>query len=248
VIDLHCHILPGVDDGPDALATAVDMCRLAVAEGCEAIIATPHQRRDEWPSPAPATVAELVARLQSEVGPRPRLFAGAEVRVDSDLLADLEQPDRNGVVPLAGSSFLLLEFDPWGLGPDPVELVQELSQLGLRAVVAHPEVTPALAENPDLVERMVEAGALLQLTAASVAGIWGRRPRELAWAWIGEGMAHFVGSDAHDLDRRPPGLRRAAQEIARRFSAEAAQRLTADNPRALLEGRDLAAAAGSRGV
>ena len=238
MIDLHGHYLPGLDDGAADLAVAVAMCRLAARDGCHDVVVTPHLRRDEWPSASGAEIGAAVARLREAVGAEPRLHAGAEVRVDSDLLDDL---DRDGaVVPLAGSRYLLLELDPWGIGPDPVELVQELTFARWRPIVAHPEVTPFLTRERDLLERLVEAGALLQVTAASVTGEYGRAPREQARALLEAGLVHFVASDAHGTDFRPPGLRRAFDEIAHGWGEATARRLFVDHPQAVLDDRPIA--------
>src|ERR1700724_4151978 len=111
MIDLHCHILPGIDDGPQTLEQAVEMCRLAAAAGCEALVATPHQRKSDWWNCDRAALAALRRRLQEAVGPAPRILAGGEIRVDPRLLAEmlaLREDDAHGPLPLAGSRYLLL--------------------------------------------------------------------------------------------------------------------------------------------
>ena len=239
MIDIHGHYLPGLDDGATDLAVAVAMCRRAAAEGCEAVIATPHLRRDEWPGVNAEAIARGVAELQRALGAAPIVHAGAEVRVDSELLVDL---DRAGaVVPLAGSRYLLLELDPWGYGPEPVELVQELVFAGWRPIVAHPEVTPFLAASGDLLDRLVAAGAMLQVTASCLLGAAGRKPRELVRDLIESGLAHFVASDTHRTDWRPPALAEARLEVERGWGADVARRLFDENPRAVVENRPLPA-------
>lgn len=232
MIDLHGHYLPGLDDGPADLATAVAMCRLAAEDGCGTVVVTPHLRRDEWPDVSPARIAAAVAALQAAVGPAPQLLAGAEIRVDSELLADLDAPGK--LLPLGGSRALLLELDPWGLGPDPVELARELRLAGWIPVVAHPEHTPFLGEEAGLVERIVEAGARLQVTAASLLGEAGRWARERARELVDAGLATLVASDAHGVDWRPPGLARARAEVARAWGEERAVQLFDEAPAALL--------------
>lgn len=242
MIDLHGHYLPGLDDGAADLSIAVAMCRMAAADGCEAIVATPHLRRDEWPEVTSERIAAAVESLQAAVGSSLRVLAGAEVRVDSDLLDDLER--QGAIVPLAGSRYLLLELDPWGIGPEPVELVQELALAGWRPIVAHPEVTPFLIREPQLLERIVEAGGHLQITAASVTGEYGRGPRDQAHALLDADLVHFVASDTHAPDFRPPGLRRAHDEIVRTWGEALARRLCVEHPRSVLEDRPIASAQG----
>lgn len=244
MIDLHLHLLPGVDDGPAALDAALEMCRMARADGCTTLVATPHQRRDEWATGDPARLEAALAELAAAAaaaGGAPRLLLGGEVRVDSEILADLDAPDRAGIRTLGGSDALLLEFDPRGIGPEPVELVLELAERGLKTLVAHAELTPFFWLDGDgLLERLVDAGAYLQVTAASLCGDFGRPARLRAWELVEGGLAHVVASDAHRPDWRPPGLSRARRELAAKLGQVAAARLTEENPRALLEGRPIA--------
>ena len=241
MIDLHCHILPGVDDGAASLADAVAMCRLAAADGCTAMVATPHQRHASFPAATrealQAALAELTEALDGEL---PRLYMGAEIRVDSELLADLEQPD-GAALALAGSRYLLLEFPRSEVGQPPEEVVHELQLAGWRPVLAHPEVLPWL-EVPRL-GALVEAGAMLQLTASAVTGEFGRFPHERAWELLEEGLVHFVASDSHSPTWRAPGLAKARALLERRLGAAAARLLVEENPACVLADVPLAATA-----
>jgi protein-tyrosine phosphatase len=240
MIDLHCHILPGVDDGARSLAEAVAMCRLAAEDGCEGMVATPHQRRGEWWNADRDQLAALADQLQTEVGAGFRVYLGGEIHVDSELLDEVEKlPAGGGVLPLAGSRYLLIEFDSAGTTAEAVHLVHELVVAGWRPVVAHPEFIPWLAADVALVARLVALGARTQVTAMSVTGEFGRRPQADTWALLEAGLVHFLASDSHGTRRRPPGLRRAYDLIAGRWGEPAARRLTADNPRAVVENRPL---------
>lgn len=239
MIDLHLHLLPGIDDGPQTIEQSAAMCRAAAADGCVALVATPHQRRDEWRTDDRAALERALALVAAACGGRPRLYLGGEVRVDSELVADLDRPGRSGIATLAGSRYLLLELEPRGLGPDPVELVAELTARGFQPVVAHPEMTPGLWRENGACERLAAAGALFQVTAMSVTGDFGRGPRERVWDLLEAGLVHFVASDAHRPDWRPPGLARAHAEIAARFGLAVAQRLTVENPLLVIEDRPL---------
>lgn len=241
MIDLHCHILPGVDDGPQSLEEAVGMCRMAADDGCEAMVATPHQRRGDWWNTDRERLAALAEELQNAVGPGLRVLLGAEVHVDSELLAEVEKGD--GILPLAGSRYLLIEFGARGTPAESVHLVHELAVAGWWPVIAHPELIPWLAPDRDLVALLVARGALTQVTAMSLTGDFGRRPQNDAVALLEAGLVHFVASDSHGVRRRPPGLRRAYRTIADRWGEETARRLTADNPRAVVEDRPLTEAA-----
>jgi protein-tyrosine phosphatase len=240
MIDLHCHILPGVDDGAQSFDEAIAMCHLAAADGCEAMVATPHQRRGEWWNADRERLAALADEIQDAVGAALRVHLGGEVHVDSELLSEVEKlPDGSGILPLAGSRYLLIEFGPSGTPRKGIHLVHELGVAGWRPVIAHPEFIPWLAPHPELVARLISLGATAQVTAMSVTGDFGRRPQADAFALLDAGLVHFVASDAHGVRRRPPGLRRAYQTIAGRWGEETARRLTRDNPRAVLEDRPL---------
>ena len=240
MIDIHSHILPAVDDGAVDLDTAAEMCRLAAIDGCTAILATPHQRTPNWWNCEGEKLSSTLETLQSTVGATPRLYLGGEVRVDSGLLNALAEPDLDGTLTLAGSTYLLLEFDRRGLGGlDAQGLTQELRLEGWRPIFAHPEFIPELAQDLDLMRRLVQTGALFQVTAMSLTGDFGRRLRVLAESMVEADLIHFAASDAHDLTTRPPGLSRARRHLASKYGEALARRLTSENPQAVVENRPL---------
>lgn len=239
MVDLHAHLLPGVDDGPEAIEEAVRMCEAAAADGITAAVATPHQRHEWWPN---ADRNDLITRFESlltAVGATLALSLGAEIRVDSELLAEVDLLPEGSLVPLAGSRYLLLELPPVAVGPDPRAVVHELVIAGWRPVLAHPERIPWLAEEPGSLVELVERGALLQLTAMSVTGALGRGAKECCAFLLDNDLAHFVASDAHDASTRPPVLSDAFRVIAGRWGEVRARLLTEDNPRAVLEDRPI---------
>jgi protein-tyrosine phosphatase len=232
VIDLHLHLLPGIDDGADDLDTAAAMCRQAAEDGCVTLVATPHQRTERWENLDAGLLEALRRQVEAELDGRPRVLLGGEIRVDSALLDDLSAPP--GPLSLAGSRYLLLELDrqrPHGALP---ELVHELAVRGRVPVFAHPEFIPELAGDLDLAAELAAAGALFQVTAASVTGDFGRAARTACRAMLEAGLVHFVASDAHGRDRRPPDLHRARRRIAERWGEDLAERLTEGNPRRVL--------------
>jgi protein-tyrosine phosphatase len=244
MIDVHCHILPGVDDGARTLEEAVAMCRMAAADGCEAMIATPHQRRGEWWNDDREHLQALAGELQAAVGDGFHVGLGGEVHVDPQLLDEVERLPGGGILPLAGSRYLLIELDVFTTPSQAFSLVHEISIAGWRPIIAHPEFVPWLVEEPDRLARLVSLGATSQVTAMSLTGDFGRRPQSNALAFLEAGLVHFVASDSHGTRNRPPGLRRAYRTITARWGEETARRLTSDNPRAVLEDRPLPAAAG----
>ncbi len=239
MIDLHCHILPGIDDGPRTLEEATAMCRQAFEDGCRAMIATPHQRRGRWWNSDRGQIARLVRDLQATVGPTMKILVGGEVHVDSELLAEVEKLPEGGICTLAGSRYLLIELDDRGRAGEAISLVHEMTVAGWIPVVAHPEFIPWLAGDLELTARLVELGARIQVTAMSVTGDFGKGPQADTHALLEAGLVHFVASDCHGTLRRPPGLRRAYQMIAGRWGADLAQRLVSDNPRAVVQNRPL---------
>ena len=235
MIDLHCHILPGVDDGPTTMADAIAMCRLAAEDGCTVMVATPHQRHPSFEVVTRqrlATVcAELAAALATIEGPRVEVRLGAEVRVDSELLADLER-EPSEVLSLAGGRYLLLELGRSEGELAPEDLVHELKVGGWRPVLAHPEMIPWLELGR--VAHLVELGAMLQITASAVTNEFGRHPHQRVWQLLDEGLVHFVASDSHSPTWRAPGLAAARGAVERRLGAAVARQIFVDNPARVL--------------
>ena len=240
MIDLHMHLLPGVDDGPERLREAIEMCRLAAAGGCEVLVATPHQRHASWENTDPQRLTALLSELQAGLGPAPKLLLGAEIRIDSRLLEDLDDIAASGLLPLAGTRYLLLEADRLLPGPEPLDLVHELTLRGWRPIFAHPEFIPGLYRDLDLVSELVAGGALMQVTAGSLLGRFGRSAQNVASQMVDTGLVHVVASDAHGTSWRPPELGEARAAIAMRWGEETAWRMCVGHPRAIIQDRPLA--------
>jgi len=235
MVDIHCHLLPGIDDGPAQLDDSAAMCAQLLADGCSAVIATPHQRHDLWPN-EDLSELEALRRRVAELAPAGlAVHLGAEIRIDSELPADLEAGGA-GIQPLAGGRHLLIEFDRREAPPMPgaVGLVHELTVLGWRPILAHPELIPWLAEDLETLGELVTSGARLQVTAMSVTGEFGRWAQERCRRMLEAGIVHFVASDAHSPRLRPPGLSRARQVIVERHGEILAERLTSTHPAAVV--------------
>lgn len=244
MIDLHLHLLPGIDDGAGDLAEAEAMCHAALRDGCHTLVVTPHQRTDLWDNRNhEGHVTDLVRDIRSVAPDGLEILPGAEIHVDSELLHELDDPDASGVLPLAGSRWLLLELDRSGvdLGPDPELLTHELVVAGWRPIYAHPEMIRGLGDDLDLARRLVDLGAAFQLTAMSVLGEFGPDARDICHAFLDDGLAQFVASDAHGLDWRPPGLSAARRYISKTWGPALAWELTEGHPEAVLANRPLPA-------
>jgi protein-tyrosine phosphatase len=244
VIDIHTHVLPGVDDGARDLEQALAMCRQAVADGTTTLIATPHVRHASyWNGEARELRTRYdvlrIALAQQEVPLDLRL--GGEIAMNSDSVDELlaqRKPGRAQTLhTLAGSRWALLEFDFSGLGPDPLETVHEVLVAGYAPIVAHPERFRWLAGDERLQAALIGHGAAFQLTAMSITGEIGRFAQDAAQRMLERGWVRFVASDCHDVRLRPAGLARARAAVAKSWGAAAAQALFIDNPRAVIEDR-----------
>jgi protein-tyrosine phosphatase len=205
VIDLHCHILPGIDDGPDAIEGSLMLARAAAAAGIGTIVATPHVSR-EYPNDA-ATIAELLddvrARLSAE-GVALELHPGAEIAMT---MIDDIAPEELQQLTLGGGPWLLIECPFTSLASGVDILLLRLQSHGHRVVLAHPERSPFFHRDPEMLGSLVRAGALTSITAGSLTGRFGSRVRRFALDLAHDELVHNVTSDAHDHAGRPPGIR-----------------------------------------
>lgn len=237
--DVHCHVLPGVDDGPTDLAESLALCRMLVADGVVDVVASPHQLGPyELDNSGPAIRAALAA-LQAEIdaaGISLRLHAGADVRIDERLVRLIDE----GTVLTIGDQrrHLLLEL-PHETFVEPLPVIEELAARGVQTVMTHPERHRYLAGSRRRIAAWLDAGAVLQITAGSLVGDFGRQARDEAWRLVDEELVDLVASDAHDSRRRPPRMQQARELLAARYGMEYARRLTYDNPRQVLAGRRL---------
>ena len=232
VIDLHSHILPGVDDGARTLMEARELARLAAADGVEAIAATPHVRPD-FPTTAELMeegVAELRADFEAEGIPVQVLHGG---EIDVGLLWAIPPEELARLTIAQTGRYLLLEFPyrTWPLALDSA--VSGLVQRGITPLVAHPERNPEVQDRPARVEALVEAGALVQVTAASLDGRLGRAAQATAKRLLELGLVHTLASDAHGPHIRQAGLAAAAEAVGDKGLA---RYLTKEAPAAIVAG------------
>ena len=212
MIDLHSHILPAVDDGPKTLDDSLQIAYAAVEDGIELVAATPHVR-DDYPTPVATMerlVGELRAALQREQIPL-ELRTGGEVALEQLDVLSTEELRRFG---LAGNPrFLLVEFPYRGWPLQLGDRIIRLRQLDITAVLAHPERNPDVQTAPERLRPLADAGALIQITAASVEGRLGDTSRSAAKRLIELGLAHLLASDAHAASVRSVGMSMAARAI-----------------------------------
>jgi protein-tyrosine phosphatase len=235
-VDVHCHCLPGVDDGPTTLDGALDLCEALVDDGITTAVATPHQLggydRTNTAAKIRAGVAELTAALAANEIPL-EVFPGADVRVDERLLRLL---DADVVVTVAdGRKHILLEL-PHELFVDPLPSIVALIERGIQPIMTHPERHRYLSTLRDRVASWVEAGAVLQITAGSLLGAFGPRANDDAWRLVHAGLTSLVATDAHDDQRRAPCLTPALETLTRELGREAARTLCLANPWRVFQG------------
>ena len=205
MIDLHCHILPGVDDGPPTMEGTFDLARAHVAAGVTHVLATPHVT---WDIPTTSTqvhdgVATVNAALREEGIPL-EVLPGGELALTR--VAELDDGELRALA-LGGGPWLLVEspLTPSAAGFDNV--LHHLQARGHRLVLAHPERCPAFQREPERLAALVHAGMLTSITAGALIGRFGSTVERYAHELVRDGLVHNVASDAHDTHRRPPGMR-----------------------------------------
>ena len=237
MIDLHSHVLPGVDDGACDFEQALAMCRLAAADGCTTIVATPHLRHEQFWNDDRNQLTATWRQLRKLASDVIDVRLGGEIAVNTDSLAEVDQLPGGQLLSMAETDYVLLEFPFYDLGMDPVEVIYEVSISGKKPILAHPERIEWLAQDLDLLAALVAQGATCQLTAACVIGGFGRQLQDVSNRMIERQLIHYVASDTHDEKFRPPGLAAAHNWIERHWGAPVSQAFFVDNPRAVLENR-----------
>jgi protein-tyrosine phosphatase len=239
VIDMHTHVLPGLDDGPATLAGSVAVAEIAAHAGTRTLVATPHLRADH-PAVRPEELADRARALSEHLQERGlpvEVLPGAEV----DLGAATALPDEQlALATLDGNGSDLLIETPYGPLPDDfADRLLALAGRGFRLTLAHPERSPTVQARPDVVGDLVERGVFVQLTARSLTGRGASTPA--ARTLLDRGWAHVLASDAHTVDRRPPDLGASLRQAVDAFprAADELEWMVTDAPRAILDGRPL---------
>jgi protein-tyrosine phosphatase len=237
MVDIHSHILPGLDDGPATLEESVAMVRMAAESGTTDIVATPHANLEY--SFEPELVDRKIAELTEASGAAPRIHRGCDFHLYyENIQRALSDPARYAI---NGKGYLLVEFSDLLIFPAAGEVFGRMRESGLTPVITHPERNALLARDLEQIRQWVDAGCRVQVTAQSLSGRFGRRVRAAAEEMLRCGLVHFVASDAHDARHRPPVLAEAYRHVAARYGDEHAQALFETNPRAALGGEEVKA-------
>jgi protein-tyrosine phosphatase len=244
-VDIHCHCLPGLDDGPVSLEEAIALCRALVEDGITTVIATPHQlgRYDRLNSAQiiRRAVTELAAELADREIPL-EVYPGGDVRVDERLPRLLDSGEV-GTAADAGHH-LLLEL-PHELFVDPLPVIEMLRDRGVQPIMSHPERHPYLQGSNERPREWVDHGAALQVTAGSLTGDFGQRAFDHGWHLVVAGLVGLIATDAHDARRRPPRLSAALELLTERVGLAAARAMAIDNPLRVIEGKVISPAGNS---
>jgi protein-tyrosine phosphatase len=232
MIDIHSHVLPDLDDGAKSLDEAVEMLRIAERAGTTDLVATPHANLEFRFQPE--AISRKIAALQAAAGLSVRLHRGCDFHLYFDNIQDaLANPSKYTI---NGKSYLLVEFPDLLIAKTTPEVFARLREAGMVPIITHPERNFLLHHRLDDLQSWIELGCLVQVTAQSLLGRFGREARCVGQQLMKRGMVHFIASDAHDAGDRTPRLGEAYRYVAKYFGEETAQALFVTNPRAVLSG------------
>jgi protein-tyrosine phosphatase len=237
MIDIHSHVVWGLDDGASSIQDSLTMLGMAWKDGVTDIVASPHQngRFQLDPSMLRQHIGELAGSSEG----RPLIHIGCEFRLNVDNIGRLlESPSAYTI---NSGPYLLLEFPGNHIGSHTESVLRHLLDAGIVPVVVHPERNPILLRDFARLESWVELGCLAQVTAGSITGEFGGLFQSAALSLLDRGLIHVVASDAHDCHHRPPLLSPACHIVRTRLGEETAELLFTDNPRSIIQGEQLPA-------
>lgn len=235
MVDIHCHILPGVDDGSRSWEMTAEMCRMAAEDGVTHIVATPHANHEFAYDRERYT--EMLGELHDAAHGKLAFTLGCDFHFSYENLQDaLEHPRRYTI---GDTQYLLIEFSDYAIPPSVQQDVFALRSRGIVPVITHPERNQLLLKKPEMVLSLVQQGCLVQVTGDAATGAWGKRSQSMIKWLLERDAVHVVASDAHDTVRRRPVLSQAREAIAKISGTETAEVLVAQNPMAIVEGKNL---------
>ena len=241
-VDIHCHCLAGIDDGPATKDEAIALCRGLVDDGITSVIATPHQLGQFSDCNDAAIVREKVSILNEELKSNNialGVLPGGDVRVD-ERICQLLQADK--ILTLAdGGKYILLEL-PHQVFIDIAPLLDALTYSGVQPIISHPERHPVLAVQHNILINWLEHSAHIQVTAASMLGEFGLAAQKASWHFLSSGWAGLVATDSHNLDTRRPCMKTAFERISAKLGRSLARLVCIENPSRVLKGQDMVSA------
>lgn len=237
MIDIHAHILPGVDDGSPDLDTTIAMCAMAASDGTAIMVATPHDGIGSWRTPRQEVLSKVASlnKALDHSGIPLKILPGADVLLTSDTTDRLSTGELTTVADTG--LFMLIEL-PAVFAPEFIRRqVFALKVKGVTPIITHPERNELAMKTQGLLENLVRSGALIQVTAGAFTGSFGRRVRSNAISLLLRRLAHVVASDCHDIDARPPGLTDACTVIAEHMGEDEARAMSSTRPLEIINGR-----------
>lgn len=235
MIDIHCHILPEVDDGPKSWDVAVEMCRMAAADGITHMVATPHaNHRYAYDR---AFLGAVLRQLQEKVGPAPVLSLGCDLHLSyENLNRALEDPRQ---FTIGDTNYLLIELSNFSVPAQISDCFVRMGDRGLTPILTHPERNPILQRTPERVLEWADQGCLVQVTGSALTGFWGERPEIVARWLLDRSAVHVLATDAHETRHRVPVLSEARAAAVEIVGEEYAEALVERNPGAIVRGQPL---------
>lgn len=234
MIDIHTHILPGLDDGPEGWEEAIEMCRLAEADGTECLVATPHMMNGVYDNRGEDIIEKVKALREMVDGLfNLKILYGADVHLVTDLV---ERIKRGDIPTINDKGYLLLEPPHYILPPSIDDLIFDLRLKGITPILTHVERSYWIQEGFHRVERFIDMGALIQITAISLTGGFGRLVKSLSERLLRSRLAHIIASDCHSLRFRPPGLSSAFKMASKIIGERDAYTMVRDVPLKVIEG------------
>jgi protein-tyrosine phosphatase len=235
MIDIHCHILPEVDDGPKSWEVSVEMCRVAAADGITHTVATPHaNHRYAYER---TYLLEMLDELRARVGPAPEFSLGCDFHLSFENLERVLADPHSYTI--GDTNYLLIELSNYSIPAQLGDCFGRLGDRGLTPILTHPERNPILQQSPQRVLEYAEQGCLIQVTGSSLTGFWGERPEIVARWLLDRSAVHILATDAHDTKNRVPVLSEARDVAAQIAGAECADALVEGNPGAIVRGQPI---------
>ncbi len=236
MVDIHCHILPSIDDGADSWETTTQMCRMAARDGITHIVATPHcDGHYEYDR---AHFTDMLATLSEVAGGHLTFSIGCDFHLSGrNVEAAMDDPRPFA---LGETQYIMVEFDHHGIPSNAVDLLRAILSRGMVPIITHPERNAFLTKNLDAVQQFIKMGCLSQVTANAFTGFWGPKSKKAAEKLLQKKAIHIVATDAHDLSLRPPVLSEARRRIAELAGAAMADALVEHNPSAIVAGQSVA--------
>lgn len=238
MVDLHCHVLPAIDDGSESLDQSLEFCRVALQDGVTTLVATPHQKPGQFNN-TPGGIHQKVIELQEAVREAAldvTIVEGAEVYCTPNLPQRLKDGEVTTIN--AAGRYMLLELPYQQMPLHPEDTIFQLKLSGVTPVLAHPERIAYFMADIKRLENLVRLGCLTQLTGSSLLGGFGEKAQSYALRMLERGLVHVISSDAHDTVYRPPVLSRARDAAAEVVGSERALEMVRDVPQCICEGRD----------